>query len=353
MKMNHIVAGMIMVMGAHVQAEEILPLMHRVNNYQIAHPKMKAEDRNWERGTWYTGIMAAYKATGDQVFLDQCLKWGEQHQWAVGTEKQGANKLFCVETWAELRLLKKERAMIEPALKHLNTPAYNSPVGLTGVWYLEGLRRYADSLYGACTLAMLTKATRDQRYVGWMHAFFWDVHNELFDRNDHLFYRDNRFIEQRTKNGKKIFWSRGNGWVIAGTVRVLEYLPESDPQRGRYVELLRQMSAAIAKRQRPDGFWSPNLGDSTEPDSPETSGTAFFCYAMAWGINYGVLDRETYLPVVDKAWAALVSSVTPEGRIQWGQLVGDRPVVLGKDDTHEYVTGTFLLAASEVFTLRK
>jgi unsaturated rhamnogalacturonyl hydrolase len=353
MRTNHIVAGMIMVMGAHVQAEEILPLMHRVNNYQIAHPKMKADDRNWERGTWYTGVMAAYKATGDQVFLDQCLKWGEQHQWAVGTEKQGANRLFCVETWTELSLLKKDPAMIAPALTHLNTPAYNSPVGPTGVWYLEGLRRYADSLYGACTLAMLSKATGDQKYVGYMHAFFWDVHNELFDRNDHLFYRDNRFIEQRTKNNKKIFWSRGNGWVMGGIVRVLEYLPESDAQRGRYVELLRQMSEAIAKNQRADGLWSPNLGDAEEPNSPETSGTAFFCYAMAWGINHGVLDRKTYLPVVDKAWDALVKSVTPEGRILWGQLVGDRPVALGKDDTHEYVTGTFLLAASEVYTLRK
>jgi rhamnogalacturonyl hydrolase YesR len=73
-----LIAGIVALMVAHAQAEEVLALMHRVNNYQIGHPKVKAEDRNWERGTWYTGVMAAYKATGDQVFLDQCLKWGEQ-----------------------------------------------------------------------------------------------------------------------------------------------------------------------------------------------------------------------------------------------------------------------------------
>ena len=338
--------------GAEFQPEAIARLLHRVNDWQVAHPRMKPNDRNWERGTWYTGVMAAHKSSGDEKFLKQALEWGQQHQWQVGTEKQGANRLWCVETWAELYLLKKDRAMIEPAIKWLSTAASNSPAGAK-VWYLEDGRRYADSLYGACTLAMLTKATGDKKYLDYMHAFFWDVHEELFDKDAGLFYRDKRFISQQTKNGKKVFWSRGNGWVLGGIVRILEYLPEDDPQRPRYVELLKTMATAIAKRQGVDGLWRPNLDDPDDVALPETTGTGFFCYGLAWGINHGLLDREIYLPVVKKAWAGLVKSVSAEGQVQWGQPIGDRPAVVPEEFTHEYVTGTFLLAGSEMLKLTK
>ena len=327
-------------------------LMVRVNDWQIANPRMKANDRNWERGTWYTGVMAAYKATGDEKFLKQALDWGRQHRWQVGTERDGANRLFCVETWAELYFTTKDRAMIEPAIQWLGTAADNSPAG-TKVWYLEDGRRYADSLYGAAALAMMAKATGDKKYLDYLHAFFWDVHDELFDKNDGLFYRDKRFIGRKTKNEKKVFWSRGNGWVLGGIVRVLQYLPEDDPQRPRYVELLKTMAAAVAKCQGADGLWRPNLADPDDMAVPESSGTGFFCYGTAWGINHCLLDRATYLPVVKKAWAGLAKSVSPEGKVQWGQPVGDRPAAVKEGLTHEYVTGTFLLAGSEMLKLMK
>ncbi len=327
-------------------------LLARVNDWQIAHPVMKPNDRNWERGTWYSGVMAAYKATGDERFLKPALKWGAQSRWQVGSEKAGANRLFCAETWAELYFIKKERTMIEPTIQWLSTVAGNSPAGAR-VWYLEGGRRYADSLYGASALVMMNKATGDKKYLDYMHAFFWDVRAELFDKDDGLFYRDKRFIGQRTKNGKKVFWSRGNGWVLGGIVRILEYLPEDDAQRLRYVELLKTMAAAIAKCQGADGLWRPNLDDVAEFDMPETSGTGFFCYGLAWGINHGLVDRATYEPVVRKAWAGLVKCVTADGKVQWGQLVGDRPALVKIEHTHEYVAGAFLLAGSEMLKLNE
>ena len=57
--------------------------------------------------------------------------------------------------------------------------------------------------------------------------------------------------------------------------------------------------------------------------------------------------------MVRRAWAGLVRNVTPEGRILGGQLVGDRPVAVKETHTHEYVTGTFLLAGSEMLNLVK
>jgi len=83
----------------------------------------------------------------------------------------------------------------------------------------------------------------------------------------------------------------------------------------------------------------------------ETSGTSFFIYGIAYGINNGILDKKEYLPVVKKAWKSVTDEISKKGKVQWGQLVGDQPVNLSKDDSHEYVTGTFLLAASEMYKM--
>ncbi len=333
--------------------EVITALMREVNDYQVGHPVMKGLNRNWERGTWFTGVMAAGQATGDESYIEQAMHFGQEHQWQPGTERSGGNKLTCTQTYLELYFLKTNRAFIEPLIQWLNAGASNTPSGAK-VWYLEGGVRYADSLYvGAPPLAMLAKATGDAKYLDWMNAFFWDVHAEIFDPAAGLFYRDKRFIGKTNANGKKVFWSRGNGWVLGSLPRILSYLPANDPSRPKYEALFKQMATAIAKQQQPDGLWRPNLGDSEEFFMPETSGSGFFCYGIAWGIRNGVLDRAEFLPVVRKAWAGLVSYVSPEGRVQWGQLVGDRPAPVQQSNSHEYVTGTFLLAGSEVLRLVK
>ena len=331
--------------------DHIVAIMYKVNDYQKKHP-WKEVDRNWIRATYYTGVMAFHKATGDEKLLAQAMSWAEKHKWQVGNESSGGNKLTCGQTYLEIHAIKKDPAIIVPLIEWIDSGKPNAPTGAK-VWYLEGGRRYADSLYvGPPTLAMLAKATGDKKYLEYMDAFYWDVYNEIFDKEDGLFYRDKRFIGAKNPNGKKIFWSRGNGWVIAGLPRILQYLPQDHPTYPRYLELYKTMVAAIAKRQGEDGLWRPNLGDAGEFPMQETSGTGFFVYALAWGINNGILDRDTYLPVVQKGWAGLVRSVSAEGKVQWGQLVGDRPVAVKQEHSHEYVTGTFLLAGSEVLKLK-
>jgi rhamnogalacturonyl hydrolase YesR len=347
--------------------------------------------------------MAAWKATKDRAFLDQAFDWGRQHKWQVDTERMGANRLFCVHTWLELYFVKKDQAMIQPAIEWLDTSHPLSPAGAKR-WYLEFGYPYADSLYGAPALAMLAKATGNSKYLEIMHAFFEDVTGELFDKESGLYYRDYRFMKgaaginqlpagtdyyrakfhdaqlqralasarnpdertlieksdqeiaqrypgKRTKNGKKIFWSRGNGWVFAGIARILEYLPKSEPKREQYVQVFRRMAAELMKRQGADGLWRPNLDDPDDVAVPETSGTGFFCYGLGWGINNRILDRREYLPAVKRAWAGLTQNVSPEGKVLWGQQVGAWPNPVNRDSTHEYVTGAFLLAGSEVYKL--
>jgi unsaturated rhamnogalacturonyl hydrolase len=340
--------------GTFAPRSDVLAAMRKANDWQKAHPFMGADDRNWERGTWYTGVMAAWKATKDRSFFEQALEWGRLHKWQVGTEWGGGNRLFCVETWLELYFARKERAMIEPTIAWLDTKAPNSPAGARR-WYLEkkidAERAYVDALYGAPALAMLAKATGNRRYLEIMHAFFEDITAELFDKDTGLYYRDARYIGRTTPNGRKVLWSRGNGWAFAGIARILEYLPASDPKRERYVEAFRRMAAELVKRQPADGLWRPNLDDAESPPMPETSGTGFFCYGLGWGIRRKILPRAAYLPAVKKSWAGLSASLTPEGRVQWGKQEDAAPNPLARESTHEYVTGTFLLAGAEVYAL--
>ncbi|MDE3066373.1 MAG: glycoside hydrolase family 88 protein [Verrucomicrobiota bacterium] len=329
----------------------IAAVMKKANAWQIAHPAIKGNSRNWERGTWFTGVMGAYLATGDRAYLDQAMRWAGRQQWKPGTEKAGANALACCQTYLELYFIATNRAFIEPTIQWLDSGRPNTPSGAR-LWYLDNHLRYADSLYvGAPTLAMLAKATGDPRYLDWMNAFFQDVQRALFDEEAGLFYRDKRFIGKQTADGRKVFWSRGNGWVFASLSRILTWLPEEDPHRAQYESLFKQMAAALVQRQPSDGLWRPNLDDPDEFPMPETSGTGFFCYGLAWGVRNGLLDFDTYQPAVKRAWAGLVNSVSPEGKVQWGQPVGDRPAAVARNNSQEYVTGAFLLAGSEVYRL--
>jgi rhamnogalacturonyl hydrolase YesR len=297
--------------------------------------------------------MAGWKETQSRKFSEQALDWGRRHQWQVGTAPGGANKLFCVETWVELYFAKKDPAMIEPTVRWLNTRKPNSPAGARR-WYLEAWgwnHAYADSLFGAPALAMLAKATGDRKYLDILHAFFDDVTGELFDKDAGLYYRDGRFIGRRTASGRKVFWARANGWVFSAIARILEYLPENDSRRQEYVRIFRRMASELAARQAADGLWCQNLDDPEEIPTPETSGSGFFCFGLGWGINHGILEPATYLPAMKKAWAGLCRNVSDEGKVLWGQQVDDRPNAAGRESTHEYVTGAFLLAGSQVYRL--
>jgi YVTN family beta-propeller protein len=212
----------------------IRQLMIKVNDWQSAHPYQKPDrDCDWIRGTWYTGVMAAYRATGEQRFMDQALAWARAKDFAVGYEHSGSNRLFPADTWCELALLTGDDSMIKKVVAELNTPKDNTPAA-TRVWYLEEGVRYADSLFGLPVLAKLSRITGDSKYLAWMESFFFDVAYEIWDPEDHFFYRDKRFIGQRTANNKKVVWARGAGWAYAGMARTLAAISEDDIARPAY-----------------------------------------------------------------------------------------------------------------------
>ena len=345
---------------------EILAILRKVNAYQLDHPVVEKTgagrpitdplERPWMRSTWYVGVMAAWETTREPRFLEQSLAYGRELQWQVGREQVGPNRLFPIQIWAQLYLAKKDPAMIRPSVEWLAKPDPLSPAG-SPQWYMDARENgvgpipYADALFGMPALAMLAQATGDRKYLDTMNAYFDAVTAALFDKESGLYYRDPTYIGKLTANGKKIFWSRANGWVFAGIPRVLDYLPEGDSRRQRYLDIFLRMAPEVVKRQGADGLWRVNLDDPDQFPDPETSGSGFFCFGLAWGINHKVLSRRQYLPAVEKAWAGLNQSLSPEGKILWGQPVDAEPHAVARDSTHEFVTGAFMLAGSEVYKL--
>jgi rhamnogalacturonyl hydrolase YesR len=132
---------------------------------------------------------------------------------------------------------------------------------------------------------------------------------------------------------------------------MLQFLPGDHPARVRFVTQFREMAARIVTCQQSDGFWRASLLDPNSYPMQETSGTGFYCYALAWGVNEGVLDREHFTLPVLRAWSALVSCVTPEGKLTHVQPIGTTPVSFDPSSTEPFGVGSFLLAGSEVYRL--
>ena len=168
-------------------------------------------------------------------------------------------------------------------------------------------------------------------------------------------------------NGKDLYWSRGNAWVMAALVRVLDLLPANDGHRATYVADLQTMAASLLPVQRTDGFWNESLLDPSHcsaiglpgQDGPETSGTALFAYGLAAGVRQGLLDRATYGGAAARAWQGLTAvALQSDGGLGYVQSTGDRPctdsAALGPKklaNFDDYGVGSFLLAGSEIFRM--
>jgi len=220
---------------------------------------------------------------------------------------------------------------------------------------------WCDALFmGPPALVKLGAVTGNSSYFTYTDELFKECYNLLYDKEEHLFARDIKYVikndgkDIREANGKKIFWSRGNGWVMGGIVRVLQELPANYSGREFYIKLFKEMSARLKDLQQADGLWRASLLDPDSYPGGEVSGSGFDCYAMAWGINNGILDKETYLPIVKKAWIGLNKCVKEDGHVGWVQPIGADPKKNFNADSWEvYGSGAFLLAGSEVIKLKK
>lgn len=340
------------IVSQTLSPNQVLGVMKRVADWQLAHPNEQQYKTGWHMGVCYTGMMALYDVSKEQKYLDAMLEMGRGNEWKPGTRPYHADDHAVVQTYVDLYRIEKNAAMIAPSRERfdfiLNNPkerpftrTANNP---------QDRWSWCDALFMAPPAwARMAAATGDKRYLDFMDKEWWATTELLYDPAEKLYYRDWRFLDMKTPNGKKVFWSRGNGWVYAGLVRTLDYLPVNHPSRPKYLALYKDMTEAIVKAQQSDGLWRPSLLDPQEVPQGETSGTGLFLYGLAWGVNHGLLDKATYWPLIARGWNAISAKVEPDGKLTAVQGVGDRPKAFPETATQTYGTGAFLLAGSEIY----
>ena len=333
----------------------VLATMERVADWQLAHPSAHATT-HWTQGVGDAGFMALANLSGTRVYRDAMVAMGERNGWQLGPRAYHADDHVVGQTYAELYLQLRDPAMLAPlrarfdailAEPHDGTLEFTAP-GNQDRW------SWCDALFmGPPAWARLAAATGDARYLDHAIAAWWRTSDYLYDKDEHLYYRDSNYFARREANGRKVFWARGNGWVLAGLARTLQYIPTHHPARARFEQQFRAMATKVLALQQADGLWRASLLDPGSYPARETSGTALFAYALAWGINQGLLDRAAFEPGVRRAWSALVASVQPDGKLTHVQPIGQAPTGFAEDATEVYGVGAFLLAGSEVFRMAR
>ena len=334
----------------------VLGVMQRVADWQLANPAHPAMT-DWIQAAGEAGMMALAGISGDAKYREAMVAMSAANGWQPGKRMYHADDQCVGQTYAELYFLYRDPKMIAPLRERFDailakpSDAPSLDFTLPDKKALEQWS-WCDSLFmSPPTWVRLYAATGDEKYLNFALTNFWRTTDYLYDPQEHLFFRDSTYFKKTEANGQKVFWARGNGWVMAGIVRLLQYLPMNNPERPRFEQLFKDMADKILACQQPDGLWRASLLDPESYPLKETSGSGFFTYAFAWGVNQGLLDRAKFEPAIQKAWTALVSCVESDGKLTHVQPVGSDPKKFADDSTAPYGVGAFLLAGSEIYRM--
>ena len=332
---------------------DVLALMEKAADWQIANPSKHATT-DWTQAAYYAGAMALAEISKSPRFHDAMLKMGEGNQWKLGARPYHGDDHAVAQTYTELYFKHKDPKMLAPTIAgfdYVMTHPLDENLAFIGKQKNDRWA-WCDVLFMAPpAFVRLAVATGNKSYTDYMVDHWWKTSAYLYDKDEHLYYRDSTYFDKREANGKKMFWSRGNGWVIAGLVRVLQYLPKDHPARAKFEQQFKEMSARLLELQQPDGFWHASLLDPVSFPIQETRGTGFDCSGLAWGVNTGLLDKAKYQPAVEKAWAAITSCLQPDGKLTHVQPIGADPKKFDENGTEVYGIGAFLLAGREIYRM--
>jgi rhamnogalacturonyl hydrolase YesR len=313
----------------------------------------------WTRAVYYEGLMALYQVDKQQRYIDYAVDWGQKHQWGLrnGRDTRDADDQCAGQTYIDLYLMDPKPERIRD-IKHSIDNMVNSPKADDWFWI--------DALQMAMPVfAKLGVLYKDNRYYEKMYELYNFSKTQhggqgLFNPADGLWWRDKDFVPPyKEPNGEDCYWSRGNGWVVAALVRVMDIMPKEAPHYDEYRNMYLTMMKALVPLQRPDGYWNVSLHDPTHFGGKEVTGTSLFIYGMAYGINNGLLDEKTYKPIITKAWNAMAAeAVHPNGFLGYVQGTGKEPkdgqpvTYTSKPDFEDYGLGCFLLAGTEIMKMK-
>ncbi len=342
------------------EAKEVRAIIAKVNNYWQKNNKPEAW-AFWDYAAYHTGNMEAYRLTQNADYLKYSTDWAEHNQWkgAKSTDRSkweyhygetDNHVLFgdwqiCFQTYIDLYNILPVDNRIKRAKEVMD---YEISTSRNDYWW------WADGLYMVMpVMTKLYKLTGDQKYLDKLYEYLKYSDSIMLDEETGLYFRDAKYVypKHQTPGGKKDFWARGDGWVLAGLAKVLQDMPSTYKHHDFFVKKFQKMAATVASIQQPEGYWTRSLLEPSFAPGPETSGTAFFTYGMLWGVNNGYLDEATYLPTIQKAWGYLKNTAMQKnGKIGYVQPIGEKAIpgqVVNANSETPFGTGAFLLAACE------
>lgn len=313
----------------------------------------------WTRAVYYEGLMALYSIDKQKKYYDYAIEWGSKHNWSMrnGIKTRNGDDQACGQTYIDLYEIDKKEEYIKDIKASIDLMVASDKID---DWHWIDALQMAMPVF--TRLGVIYNDTNYFKKMYQLYAFTKYNHGGkgLYNTGEHLWWRDKDFVPPyKEPNGDDCYWSRGNGWVVAALVRVLSYLPKTDPHYNEYLQDYKDMCKALLPLQRNDGTWNVSLQDSTNFGGKEITGTSLFIYGFAWGINNEILDKATYMPAISKAWNEMTkNAVHKNGFLGFVQGTGKEP----KDsqpvsydnvpDFEDFGLGCFLLAASEIYKLK-
>ncbi|MCX6309279.1 MAG: glycoside hydrolase family 88 protein [Bacteroidia bacterium] len=310
----------------------------------------------WTQGALYVGMVEWAKLSKDEKYWNFLKSIGEELSWKPAKKVFFGDDICVSRMYLELYKKYKQPEMIAPTIERLDyiiqhlpqVPLQMNVPGNQDRW------SWCDAIFMAPPVFYsLSKITGNDTYRRFAEHELDATYDTLYVKTDSLFLRDTNFKNKKEKNGKQVYWARGNGWVVAGLANIITNTPQSDPYKANYIQTFKEMTTKIATLQGKDGFWTASLLDPSAYPVPETSSTGFMTYAIAWGINQGYLDKTTYAPFALNGWKALVSAIEKDGKLGWAQAIGAAPGATKRENSEVYGVGSFLLAGTEVIKLVK
>ena len=343
------------------RVNEVKDLIRKTNTYWQANNP--AEVRSfWDNAAYHTGNMEVYKLLQDQKMLDYSIRWAEHNQWKGATEADPAKWKYknygegqdyvlfgdwqiCFQTYIDLFYLGPEEKKIYRAIEVMN---YEADSEAHDYWW------WADALYMVMpVMTKMYRLTGDVKYLNKLYENLLYSDSIMLDKETNLYFRDGKYVypKHKTANGKKDFWARGDGWVLAGLAKVLDDMPETYVRQPFFMEKYVKLARAVKELQQPEGHWTRSMMDPDQAPGYETSGTAFFCYGLLWGVNHGYLPKKEFMPTIQSAWNYLATiALQDDGKVGYVQPIGERAIpgqTVDANSQANFGVSAFLLAACE------
>ena len=335
--------------------DEVKSVIKKVNTYwQTNNP---AEVRAfWDHAAYHTGNIEVYKLLKDQKMLDYSIQWkgateSDPSKWKYKKYGEGQDYVLfgdwqiCFQTYMDLYQLAPDEKKVARAKEVMG---YEADSEVNDYWW------WADALYMVMpVMTKMYKLTGDTKYLRKLYENILYSDSIMLDQETGLYFRDGKYVypKHKTASGKKDFWARGDGWVLAGLAKVLQDMPETYVRQPFFVEKYVNLARGVKRLQQPEGHWTRSMMDPEQAPGFETSGTAFFCYGLLWGVNNGYLSKKEFAPAIEKAWNYLTTiALQKDGKVGYVQPIGERAIpgqTVNADSQANFGVGAFLLAACE------